>query len=537
MTSLPSPHRRQRAKALLLLSVLVGLSAPVSASPAPTARTASGRVLGDADPASGVRIFRGIPFAAPPVGPLRWVEPQPAAPWRGTRDATAFGPRCLQRPLFSDMQFRSPQVSEDCLTLNVWQPPRTMRPPRGGFPVLLFFYGGGFDAGDSAEKRYDGAALAAKGIVVATANYRLDVFGWLAHPALTTASPRHASGNYGLLDQVAALRWLRRNAPAFGGNAKHITIGGESAGSMSVNALMASPLSRGLIAAAIGESGGVMQKLSPPVRDQAEREGAAFAASLGATTLEQLRALPAEAMMAARDKGAPISTGIIIDGYALTEQPSATFAAGRAARVPLLVGTNSQEAGAAAVLGNGVAPTVANYRAGLVRTLGDKADAVFALYPARTDAEVTAAATALAGDDFLGIPTWKWFDLHRRSGAPTYWFQFTRVRPPFVTDPASKPREFGAVHSAEIEYALGNLAVNPLYRWEPADEAVSRTMTSYWVNFVKTGDPNGPGLPRWARASLDPARIMRQRIDVDTRSLPFPEQRRYEQAQDLVFMH
>lgn len=525
---------RRRASALLLPLAL--LSATSAAARSPTAVTASGRIIGTYDLASGVRLFRGIPFAAPPIGALRWTEPQPAARWSGIRDATAFGPRCLQRPLFSDMQFRSPGVSEDCLTLNVWAPPAGTRPPRGGFPVLLFFYGGGFDAGDSAEKRYDGAALAARGIVVATANYRLDVFGWLAHPALTAASPRHASGNYGLLDQVAALKWLRRNAAAFGGNAKHITIGGESAGSMSVNALMVSPLSRGLIAGAIGESGGVMQKLAPPTRDQAEREGAAFAASLGATTLAQLRALPAEAMMAARDKGAPISTGIIIDGYALTEQPSATYAAGRAARVPLLVGTNSQEAGAAALLGDGVAPTLANYRAALARRLGDKADAAFALYPARSDFEVLAAATALAGDDFLGIPTWKWFDLHRRTGAPTYWYQFTRVRPPFVSDPADKPREFGAVHSAEIEYALGNLAVNPLYRWEPADEAVSRTMTGYWANFVRTGDPNGPGMPRWPKASADPAGIARQRIDVDTRSEPFAEQARYEQAQDVIFM-
>jgi len=533
----PALSRSGKRARALVLPLLVAAASPALGASAPTAQTATGRIAGDVDPASGVRVFRGIPFAAPPVGPLRWTEPRPAARWSGIRDATAFGPRCLQRSLFADMQFRSPGVSEDCLTLNVWAPPAGTRAPRGGFPVLLFFYGGGFDAGDGAEKRYDGAALAARGIVVATANYRLDVFGWLAHPALTAASPHRASGNYGLLDQVAALKWLRRNAAAFGGDSQRITIGGESAGSMSVNALMVSPLSRGLVAGAIGESGGVMQKLSPPTRAEAEREGAAFAANLGATTLEQLRALPAEAMMAARDKGAPISTGIIIDGYALTEQPSATYAASRAARVPLLVGTNSQEAGAAAVLDNGVAPTLANYRAGLARTLGDKADAVFALYPARRDSEVLAAATALAGDDFLGIPTWKWFDLHRRTGAPTYWYQFTRVRPPFVSDPADKPREFGAVHSAEIEYALGNLAVNPLYRWEPADAAVSQTMTGYWANFVKTGDPNGAGLPRWPRAGLDPVRIMRQRIDVDTRSLPFPEQRRYEQAESLVFMH
>ncbi|WP_205214926.1 MULTISPECIES: carboxylesterase/lipase family protein [Sphingomonas] len=520
------------SRRLLLALIAASVAGPALAAPPPAATVETGRLAGIVDPA-GVRMFRGIPFAAPPVGPLRWVAPQPAAHWHGRRDASSFGARCLQRPLFSDMQFRSPTPSEDCLFLNVWQPPRGTPMPRNGYPVLLFFYGGGFDAGDSSEKRYDGAALARHGIVVVTANYRLDVFGWMAHPLLTAESPAHASGNYGLLDQVAALKWLRRNAAAFGGNPRHITIGGESAGSISVSALMASPLSRGLIAGAIGESGGAMEKIAPPSRETAEREGVAFTAALGATTLDAMRALTPEALMAARDRGAPITTGIIVDGLALTELPAATFAAGRAAHVPLLVGTNSQEAGAAALLDQ--APrTVAAYRAALARAYGARADALFALYPARSDDEVTAAATALAGDDFLGVSTWRWFDLQRRTGAPTYWYQFARVRPPFVTDPADKPREFGAVHSGEIEYALGNLAVNPLYRWEPADRAVSRTMLGYWANFVKRGDPNGAGLPRWPRATRDPGRIERQRIDVVTRRTPFVEQRRYEQAAPLL---
>jgi para-nitrobenzyl esterase len=509
-------------------------AAPAAAASAPIATVETGNLRGVVEP-SGVRAFRGIPFAAPPVGSLRWVEPQPAARWTGTRDASAFASRCMQRPLFSDMQFRSPGISEDCLYLNVWAPARGSRSPKGGFPVLLYFYGGGFDAGDSAEKRYDGAALARKGIVVVTANYRLDVFGWLAHPELTLASPRHASGNYGLLDQVAALKWVRRNAAAFQANPRHITIGGESAGSMSVSALMASPLSRRLIAGAIGESGAVMQKLTPPPRETAEREGAAFTAALGASTLSQMRALPADALLAARDK-ANISTGIIIDGYALSEAPSVTFAKGRAAHVPLLVGTNSQEGPASALLGDGPA-TVANYRAGLARTLGDKADAIFALYPARSDDEVVGAATAVASDDFLALPTWKWFDLQRRTGAPTFLYQFTKVRPPFVTDPPTKAAEWGAVHSAEIEYALGNLDVNPLYRWDADDRTVSATMTRYWANFAAHGDPNGPGLPSWPRASRNASELRRQIIDVRSRSVHFVEQHRYEQAQSLLNMH
>jgi para-nitrobenzyl esterase len=372
--------------------------------------------------------------------------------------------------------------------------------------------------------------------VVVTANYRLDVFGWLAHPELTRTSTHHSSGNYGLLDQIAALRWVRRNIAAFEGNPKHITIGGESAGSMSVNALMASPLSRRLIAGAIGESGALMQKLSPPSRDTAEREGAAFATTIGASTLSQMRAMPADALLAARDKAGNISTGVIVDGYALTEAPSVTFEHRRAAHVPLLVGSNSQEAAASALIGDGP-PTLTNYRTGLARTLGDKADAVFALYPAHSDGEVMSAATSLASDDFLALPTWKWFDLQRRTGAPTYLYQFSRVRPPFVKDASTRSKEWGAVHSAEIEYALENLDVNPLYRWDADDRRVSKTMTQYWANFVKTGNPNGAGVPFWPRASTNAWKIRRQIIDVHSKSVPFVEQQRYEKAESLVYMH
>jgi para-nitrobenzyl esterase len=516
-------------------SLIYGVSS-ATAMPASSAIVAEGKLKGRLDGTSGVRVFRGVPFAAPPIADLRWVEPQPAAKWNGTRDATKFAPRCMQRPLFSDMQFRSPGISEDCLYLNVWLPPRERRPPKQGYPVLLYFYGGGFDAGDSSEKRYDGASLARRGIVVVTANYRLDVFGWLAHPELTATSPHHSSGNYGLLDQIAALKWVRRNIPAFEGDPTHITVGGESAGSMSVSALMVSPLSRGLIRGAIGESGALMQKWSPPRRETAEREGVAFATGLGAPALSQLRAMPADRLLAARDKAGNISTGIIIDGYALTEAPSVTFEHGHAAHVPLLVGSNSQEATASAVIGDG-SPTLANYRAGLARTLGDKADAVFALYPAHSDDEVMGAATALASDDFLALPTWKWFDLQRRTGAPVYLYLFARVRPPFVTDISTRSKEWGAVHSAEIEYALGNLDVNPLYRWAPDDRLVSATMTRYWANFVKTGNPNGAGLPSWARASIDPTKIRRQIIDVHSKSVPFVEQERYQRGESLVYMH
>lgn len=510
---------------------------PRDAAGDPIVTVESGKLKGVAETGvPPIRIFRGVPFAAPPVADLRWREPQPVVPWSGIRQATEFGPRCMQQPLFSDMMFRSAAPSEDCLYLNVWTPAKLDRSPHRKLPVLVYVYGGGFMAGDSSEKRYDGAALARRGIVVVTINYRLGVFGFFSHPELTASSPHHASGNYGLLDQVAALAWVKRNIAAFGGNPNHITIGGESAGSISVSALMASPLSRGKIAGAIGESGAMMQKLTPPALAEAESKGAAFAQSVGAPALAALRAIPADKLLAAQGAARDIPFNAVIDGYFLTEPPEVTFGTGKAARVPLLVGSNSQEAPGSVVFGDGP-PTVANYHAGLTRLLGNKADAVFALYPARADADVLPAATTLASDDFLASATWKWFDLQRQTGAPTYYYYFTRVRPRFVTDTSGNPLPWGAVHSAEIEYALGNLDANPLYAWTDDDRKVSATMSAYFANFIKTGNPNNGTLPAWPKASLDAGKIRRQVIDVDTHSAAFPEQRRYAAAESLMNMH
>ena len=497
----------------------------------------SGKLEGETDAGvAPIHIFRGIPFAAPPVGALRWREPQLAPSWAGVRQAKAFGMRCMQQPLFSDMMFRSPGTSEDCLYLNVWTPAAPKHPSTRRLPVLFYVYGGGFVAGDSSEKRYDGAAMARRGIVVVTMNYRLGVFGFLAYPDMGTSSPNHASGNYGLLDQAAALAWVRRNIAAFGGDPDHITIGGESAGSMSVSAMMVSPLTRNTIAGAIGESGALLQKWSPPSRASAEQKGATFAQQLGAPTIDALRALPADQLLEAQGKAEGLSFGPIIDGVFLTDAPSATYAAGNAAHVPLLVGSNSQEAPGSAIVGSGPA-WVATYRAGLVRTLGDKADAVFSLYPARSDAEVVPAATAVASDDFLALPTWKWFDLQRRSGAPTFYYYYTHVRPRLVTDTSNTPLPWGAVHSAEIEYALGNLDTNPLYAWSGADRMVAATISGYFANFIKTGNPNGKGLPRWHKASLNASEIKRQIIDVRTHGAAFAEQGRYAAAEPILFMH
>jgi len=485
----------QRSSRLALAGVLVLLAgaAPGGAQSVGPVRIEGGRVEGT-DLGDGVHAFLGIPFAAPPVGELRWRAPAPVVPWTGVRSAVAFGPRCMQLPIFSDMVFRSSGMGEDCLYLNVWTPGdaagRTL-------PVLVYFYGGGNVAGDGSELRYDGASLARRGLVVLTVNYRLGVFGFLAHPELTRESPHHAAGDYGLLDQAAALDWVRRNIAAFGGDPRRVTIGGESAGSIAVSALMASPLSRGLIAGAIGESGAMIRPTMAPVPlAEAEQAGVRFAGTVGATSLAQLRALPADSLLAATGRPGNGRFPIAIDGWFLPRAPAAIFAAGAQAHVPLLVGWNSEEAGWRALLAN-QEPTPENYAAVVRRLFGADADEALRLFPGATPAQVRESATRLAGARFIAYGTWKWAELQRRTGGrPVYRYLFAQPRPATVA-PSPSPPPGGAVHSAEIEYALGNLATNQVYAWTPADLALSQVMQGYWSDFVKTGAPDGAGLPRW----------------------------------------
>lgn len=481
----------------------------------PRARTTSGILIGTTGESSGVRIFRGIPFAKPPVGELRWKPPQRPAPWTGVRRADRFGPRCMQHPVFGDMSFRSNGVSEDCLYLNVWAPPAGER-----LPVLVYFYGGGFIAGDGSEPRYDGESMARRGVVVVTLNYRLGLFGFLAHPDLSAESPERASGNYGLLDQHAALRWVRDNIAAFGGDPTRITIAGESAGSASVSAHMAAPVSRDLIAGAIGESGAMLGVLGATPRAEAEQMGVEFAKSIGASSIADLRRMPTERLHQAT-KDAPFGRfPLTIDGAFLTEEPTAAYESGRQARVPLLAGWNSEEMTWRALL-QGREATPENYARAVRALYPNDADEVLRLYPGRTPEEVIASATDLAGDRFIAFGTWKWADVHgRTSGKAVYRYLYARPRPPMRSEPGAlgagtgtMPPATGAVHSAEIEYAMGNLATNTVYAWTPDDYKVSSVLQSYFENFVKRGDPNGPGLPAWPAANAgDTVRFMR--IDV-----------------------
>ncbi len=500
-------------------TIVLATALAAGASAQDRVKIANGILEGTSNAGSGVRSFKGIPFAEPPLGDLRWKPPQPVQNWRGARKADKFGPRAMQRAIFGDMVFRSSGVSEDCLYLNVWTPAKSSREK---LPVLVYFYGGGFMAGDGSEPRYDGESMARKGIVAVTVNYRLGVFGFFAHPELSRESPCHASGNYGLLDQQAALKWVRENIAAFGGDPMRVTIAGESAGSISVSAQMASPLSKGLFAGAIGESGSILGVASAIPLSEAEEKGVKFALSLGtnsALPLAALRAMPAEELLAAAKPGLPWF-GPTVDGWFLPKSPFEIYAAGEQAWVPLLAGSNSEEAGWREVLGRDP-PTVENYRKALGRLYSGKAGEVFKLYPASNEAEVMDAAQDLAGDRFISYSTWKWLDLAAKTGGrPTYYYLYCRPRPatPSASSGpqpgANSPR--GAVHSAEIEYALGNLDSNKVYAWTPEDYKVSKVMQEYFANFIKTANPNGPALPDWPRFD----RGQRLIIDVNTRAEP-----------------
>jgi para-nitrobenzyl esterase len=485
--------------ALLALTLNLGVA---SAFADTQVKTGDGVVRGTSTDGGRVRIFKGIPFAAPPVGELRWQAPRPVARWQGVREAVEFSPRCLQGQIFPDIVFK--ELSEDCLTLNLWTPAQ-----KGGErrPVMVWIHGGGFQAGAGAEPRHDGLAFARKGVVLVTINYRLGVFGFLAHPELTKESGRNASGNYGMLDQVAALRWVRENAAAFGGDPKNVTIFGESAGSFAVSALMASPLAEGLFHRAIGESGAYFNDGGPlPLAPlaEAEQQGVKFATALGADSLRALRAKSADEVLQAALKSRPWFSPNL-DGHFLAQGVASVFAAGKQARVPLLAGWNADEVRSGIVLQQ--KPTAQSFTADTRKRFGDRADAILAAYPAASDAEALESAAALASDMFIGHGTWRWIEAHQKTGGlPVYRYSFDRKIPVppdhKVNGVPATARDIGARHAGEIEYVFGALELSlPNVPWEASDRKLSDAMTSYWANFARSGDPNGSNLPKWPRYS------------------------------------
>jgi len=430
------------------------------------------------------------------------------------------------------MNFRFPKMSENCLYLNVWTPAKKSDEK---LPVLVYFYGGGFMAGDGSEPRYDGESMARnKGIVAVTANYRLTVFGFYSNPDLTKESPNNASGNYGLMDQAQVLKWVKANIAAFGGDPNKVTIAGESAGSISVSALMASPLSRNLFRGAVGESGGLFTPITPTPLKKTEEDGVKFEKMVGAKSLSDLRNMSAEDLLKATgQKGAP-RFWPNVDGYFLPKTPKEIFTEGNQAHVPLLLGWNSEEMNFMAFL-RGKKPTPENFVDAVNNMYGEHAAEMLKLFPHSNEQEVVESATNLASDNFTLFSTWKWAELHSKTGdSPVYRYYYSRLRPPMkasmgnakaglaggvvkgdkadTTEPKSAS---GAVHSAEIEYVMGNLPTNNVYDWTADDYKVSNIFQDFVANFVKTGDPNGLGLPTWVPFNEGSDHPVMQ-IDVDT---------------------
>jgi para-nitrobenzyl esterase len=487
----------------------------------------SGLVEGVAADSAGVRAFKGIPFAAPPVGDLRWKAPQPVAPWTGVRQAVEFGPRPMQGAIYSDMIFRDQGPNEDCLYLNVWTPAKSADER---LPVMVWIYGGGYQAGAASEPRQDGGVLARKGVVSVSMNYRLGLFGFLAHPGLTAEAG--ASGNYGLMDQIAALQWVRKNIAAFGGDPNNVTIFGESAGSYSVSALMASPLARGLFHRAIGQSGALVhaagQKgLAQLSRARAEEHAVKFAAAAGAKSIQELRAKPAEELLKLALGDPAYSFGAIVDGAVLPEDPNAIFAAGRQNDVPLLAGWTADEVRVYNTFGN-KRQTAEGFRTSVQQKHGDLAAALLKLYPATTDEAAGRSAGDLADDLFIGFSTWKWLQLQEEKGhSPVYRYSFDRPVPippgTLINGAPATAADVGAPHASDIGYVFGALEAAPKVPWQPEDRTLSDVMMTYWTNFARKGNPNGPGVPVWPRYGSGNGFLV---MHLDTTVQPAPDSHR-----------
>ncbi|MEU4660099.1 carboxylesterase family protein [Streptomyces sp. NPDC023723] len=494
--------------------------------------TEAGLVAGIRGLDRSVTVFRGIPYAAPPVGELRWRPPRPPVPWAGVRVANDFGPMCPQAPV-AEMDHLDLPMSEDCLRLNVWTGASRADERR---PVLVWIHGGGFRVGTGANPRYDGEPLARKGIVVVTLNYRLGALGFLATPELSEESEHRASGNYGLLDQIAALKWVRRNIAGFGGDPDRVTVAGQSAGAGSVNFLAMSPLAEGLFQRAVAQSH-VRHSRDPELRylatsyrvlADAEAAGTRYAADRGARTLRKLRTLPwrklvegnASAVDSAVETGGPAKPPLfrpVVDGWVIPGGYQETYAKGAQHDVTYLTGSNRDESGAVPESAFAAhrtagrltwrpgAPPVHVTREGHVsasrRKFGALAEEFLRLYPAATDDEAARSHCAAVRDN-ARVSTWLWAnDWAERTSRPVYTYFWTHASP-VAGDPAR-----GAAHGSEVDFMFGSL---PADRgdWTEEDREVAETMTGYWANFVATGDPAGPGLPPWPAWTPDTPAVM-----------------------------
>lgn len=457
---------------------------------------------------SGVKIFLGVPFAAPPIGELRWKAPQPVIAWQGVRAAKEFGNDPAQNPVFGDMSFEGKKKSEDCLYLNVWTPAKNMNDE---LPVLIYFNGGGLMSGSGSEPRYQGLRLARRGIIVVTANYREAIFGFFSHPQLTKEGG--CNGNQGWLDQAAAIKWVKNNIAAFGGDPDRITIVGESAGSQSTCAQTVSPMTKDLIAGYMCSSGSVVSNATPISLKAAEKIGEDWARKNGYKKLSELRKLSTEELLKMQTTVFGEGTKCI-DGIFMTEDPNKVIAEGRQAQVPCLLGNNNTEMGMFMFTG-GKPVTMEACKPAVEAVFGTEAKNVYDAYGIHSDADIMKIqGYELGGDMFIAYATWKWADMVRKSSKrPVYRYIYCHPRPNVQIagkkaalaggledakeDEPQAPVFPGAVHSADIEYAMGNLSTNPAFPWNKDDYAVSDIFQQMYVNFVKTGDPNGIGIPEW----------------------------------------
>jgi para-nitrobenzyl esterase len=454
---------------------------------------AGGRIAGVV--ANDIVSFKGIPFAAPPVGPLRWKAPEPVKPWTGVKQAAAFGPSCMQDPMFARLFGAPPEMSEDCLYLNVWTPAKAAG---DALPVMVWIYGGGFAGGQTSVAGYDGTRLAEKGAVLVSVAYRVGPFGFLAHAELSRESGK-GSGNYGLQDQIAGLRWVKANIAKFGGDPARVTIFGESAGGIAVSMLAASPTAKGLFQRAISESGGnfgpprfAMEggQNVPPLK-VAEASGRAFLAKLNAKDIAAARELSAEKVQAAVGPGLEGGFWPVFDGDVLPGDQYELYKKGHFNDTPVLIGTNSDEGALFARPGM----TPALFESLIREGYGKHADPILAAYPHATDADAAKSGKDIFRDTAFAWPTWAWAMLQAQKGTGKAYVYYFDHRTP------QSPN--GANHGAEIGYVfrnLGNMGSGPLGAGgtpRPEDHALSDLMSSYWVNFAKNGDPNGPGLPAW----------------------------------------
>jgi para-nitrobenzyl esterase len=457
----------------------------------------------------GVTIFKGVPFAAPPVSELRWKAPQPVVAWKSVRKCVANPPSAMQaKPtpfMMWSKEFMAPEepLSEDCLYLNIWT---AANKKNEKLPVIIWIHGGAFTGGSGTVPLYDGTEMAKKGVVFVTINYRLGVLGFLAHPDLSAENPQKVSGNYGILDQIAALKWVKNNISSFGGDPGNVTIDGQSAGSFSVNALMISPLAKGLFQRAIGQSGGMFSRPGGIVTDikSAEESGLKFAKQIGAASIADLRKKTAEELIKS-----PGRWGIVIDNNVIPPAGE-TFSSGKQNDVPLITGWNGDDG-----VSMGPSMNAEAFRNNTTKTYGEKSEEFLKLFPAGTEDEAK-QSQKIVSQLFFGWQNYYWAKIQSTTGKNRSWLYYFKRVPP------GEPN-YGAFHSAEFGYALKTLKLwnRPFIKW---DHELSEIMSSYWVNFAKNGDPNGPGLPEWPAFNKADPKVIELGDQVKSAPLPYSGQ-------------